>query len=337
MPDIPHLPRRSAHKLLVFSCVLICSFFAAQAQDKPDRGIQPANSYSISDIETVNLTNGNLMLNIPLAHVPGRGTAPAAGMTLRYDSKLWDSSIEKMEDGENGAYDFYALTLGTGGWRLDSGMYQLSVEQPAGDLSPCTRMGVGVGFTAWAKNFYQFRVTLQFPDGSKKEFRPYGTGTAYQDTYQTGYFAIDTNGLLTQGTYTNTLHGAVCGSTSTQVTASGMNYYSIDGSGTRLYVPYNANDHWTLYMPDGTKVENQPQDDTSLGQRLTDRNGNHMYWKNATLNGHSGARQVVCNSKPAMYGNMVKQRIRRDVTLKMSLIASRVDQSYSLRKFTVIR
>lgn len=37
-----------------------------QAQDDtPKRGFQPANSFALSDVETVNTTNGNLILNLP--------------------------------------------------------------------------------------------------------------------------------------------------------------------------------------------------------------------------------------------------------------------------------
>jgi hypothetical protein len=40
----------------------------------PQRGYQPGGSYALSDIETINTTNGNLMLNLPLGRLaPGRG------------------------------------------------------------------------------------------------------------------------------------------------------------------------------------------------------------------------------------------------------------------------
>ena len=43
------------------------SAIAQSAAARPERGIAPANSYAVSDIESVSLTNGNLNLSIPLA------------------------------------------------------------------------------------------------------------------------------------------------------------------------------------------------------------------------------------------------------------------------------
>ena len=65
-----HPLRRSTRKLLGYSSVLVLVAAAAAvmtAQDNPDRGFRAANSYSISDLETVNMTNGNLMQDIQKA------------------------------------------------------------------------------------------------------------------------------------------------------------------------------------------------------------------------------------------------------------------------------
>ena len=77
--------------VLAFVTVILSAVLPSYAQNGvPDRGVKAGNSYSISDIENVNLTNGNLMLNIPLASLPGRGSGPGVKVSLRYDSKLWD-------------------------------------------------------------------------------------------------------------------------------------------------------------------------------------------------------------------------------------------------------
>jgi hypothetical protein len=40
----------------------------------PLRGVLPTISYALSDIETINTANGNVMMKIPLANLPpGRG------------------------------------------------------------------------------------------------------------------------------------------------------------------------------------------------------------------------------------------------------------------------
>ncbi len=38
----------------------------------PQRGYQPGASYALSDIETINTINGNLMLNLPLGKLAPR-------------------------------------------------------------------------------------------------------------------------------------------------------------------------------------------------------------------------------------------------------------------------
>src|SRR5215211_2244930 len=67
----------------------------------PARGFQPGGSYALSDIETINTTNGNLMLNLALGKLaPGRGGL-AGQLNLRYDSKLYDSHTQYYEDWEH--------------------------------------------------------------------------------------------------------------------------------------------------------------------------------------------------------------------------------------------
>src|SRR2546425_4604319 len=62
-----------------------------QTAARPDRGAMPGASYSVSDIESISLTNGNVNLSIPLAALP-----PIAGGKLGfsvnavYNSKIWD-------------------------------------------------------------------------------------------------------------------------------------------------------------------------------------------------------------------------------------------------------
>jgi RHS repeat-associated protein len=297
-------------KKLVLAVAFLTFTISVSAQDKPDRGFQPANSYSISDIENVNLTNGNLMMNIPLASVPGRGSGPGVAISARYDSKLWNTRSYTETDGSGapdaGGYTYERVMLQrngddnypSGGWFIDTGGYRLTslnrsyMDSDAAEPA-CEILGQGVGQDNWAKNAYLYKLEMHMPDGSIKEFRPYGTGAAYDDPYELGYYSINENGARLMTTYTDRQNGgATCDEYWSQITTSGMNYYSSDGSGTRLYIPYNANDHWTLFMPNGSKVENLPTDDTSLTQRLTDRNGNHIYWKPATLNSQSGQEVV---------------------------------------------
>src|SRR5882724_2895349 len=73
--------------------LLICSInlTAQQPAARPDRGIMPAASYSVSDTENISLTNGNLNLSIPLASLPAiAGGKLKFGLSAIYNSKLWN-------------------------------------------------------------------------------------------------------------------------------------------------------------------------------------------------------------------------------------------------------
>lgn len=60
------------------------------AQDNtPKRGFQPANSFTLSDVETINTTNGNLILNFPIGSLPSGRGGMSATMRLLYNSKLY--------------------------------------------------------------------------------------------------------------------------------------------------------------------------------------------------------------------------------------------------------
>src|SRR5215213_11514738 len=67
----------------------------------PQRGFQPGASYALSDIETINTTNGNLMLNLPLGKLPAGRGGLSGQLNLHYDSKLYDSRTQYYEDWEH--------------------------------------------------------------------------------------------------------------------------------------------------------------------------------------------------------------------------------------------
>ncbi len=282
----------SKTSLVLLAIILTASAALAQNKDQA-RGIQAGSAYSISDIENVNLSNGNLMLNIPLASLPGgRGTSPPFTVALRYDSKLWDTTREDRADGTNNElglnYSRELLKKGEhAGWKLDTGGYVLILRnrmdtEPEKDCNGPNSLGEA----AFVQNGYIYRLEMRLPDGSIKEFRPYGTGSGYNDLYNNGYFEISPNNHRTHYDY-HVGGGTTCSTTDYNDTAD-MNYYAADGSGMRLVIPHNANDHWKLFKPDGTLIENLPTDDSSLYQRQTDRNGNTIVWKDGSFGGYSG-------------------------------------------------
>ena len=80
-------------KVLLISAFIVAFCLNVQAQEaaRPARGMMPNGSFSVSDIENINLLNGNVNLNIPLASLP-----PIAGgklswtVSAQYNSKIWN-------------------------------------------------------------------------------------------------------------------------------------------------------------------------------------------------------------------------------------------------------
>lgn len=281
----------SIHLTIIILVLSVSHSTVAQERD-PARGFKAGNSYSISEIENVNLSNGNLMLNIPLATLPGgRGTSPGYTVTLRYNSKIWNSRQERGFDNipdENGSGYYYRELLERsyqGGWYLDAGEYHLNVinRHSLEEEAQCT---VGNG-PEYIRNAYRYKLEMQMPDGSVKEFRPYGTGVPFNDLYGDAWYSIDPGGGRDIYSHMDWNGGGTsCSFIRQQITTAGMHYYTNDGSGIRLYIPYGEyhgagyfTGHWKMYMPDGSLVENSPPDDTTLRQRVTDRNGNKLLWK----------------------------------------------------------
>jgi hypothetical protein len=83
-----------ARKLYVFSLIFIALFAygqvaAAQAADLGRSTGSPTAIYHGTDLEQVDTTNGNLHINLPLLHLPGRGID--TDIVLSYNSKIWQT------------------------------------------------------------------------------------------------------------------------------------------------------------------------------------------------------------------------------------------------------
>ena len=240
----------------------------------PARGFQPGGSYALSDIENINTTNGNLMLNLALGKLgPGRGGL-SAQLSLQYDSKLFDSHTQYYEDWDHpigGQPQVVTrnmlVTSDQGGWHYGTG-YELQLIDRGSQYPP----ELQPQFPA-QEAIYRWKVKVAFPDGSVHEFLPRGFGSAMQE----GYIDIRPDGWQTRwvsGTYTQDF----------PYLTNTLSYYTFDGTYLKLDVQHDsdglwANNPWTLYYPDGTKVSN-------FGTRITDRNGNYVEWSNVTYNGH---------------------------------------------------
>src|SRR4051794_29031406 len=95
--------------LLLSIVIIACTGIQAFAQSSFDKGTPSeskggtgsASTYAMDKIETVNLANGNLSINIPLVTIGGRGSA-AYTLALSYNSKIWsgEHTTEFVQQGE---------------------------------------------------------------------------------------------------------------------------------------------------------------------------------------------------------------------------------------------
>ncbi|HYE12952.1 MAG TPA: RHS repeat-associated core domain-containing protein [Pyrinomonadaceae bacterium] len=224
-----------------------------QTAARPDRGAVSGAAYSVSDIESVNLTSGNVNISIPLASLP-----PVAGgklswtVSATYNSKLWNVTRAQHAYIPNATWQPYTVDTpqlsDLGGWRV-GGAYHLSVRNAHEDFDYEIPPPDG-SLPYWERQLLLrewYKVVLRTPDGAERELRPEGhapySGT--QD-FLRGYFD-----LLPSAT-------------------NPVRYYSFDG--TYLTVIVKGVNDWTLFMPDGTQVV-QTADGV---QRVKDNNGNSI-------------------------------------------------------------
>jgi RHS repeat-associated protein len=248
----------------------------AQQDNSPKRGVNFGAGYSASDIENISLSNGNLMLNIPLAKLPASRGGLSTGVSLVYNGKLWDTVTEYVDNPYGvlgGNYPYTIVQAGNGGgWSLASGYWVEVKTKPNQYGPPCgeyqhydpddPRGGV-VGYPE-PDAYFRYKVIVHFPDGSTHEMVPYG-------------FSFP-NGVGPGG-WSNVYGSGVtvsCQDFHALEYGPGATFYSTDGSYLRLVVnPTTAGNswtrNWTLYSPDGTKVET-----TNSGQKLYDRNNNFV-------------------------------------------------------------
>jgi RHS repeat-associated protein len=263
--------------ILSFCLILIiCSNGLSQSQPaaNPKLGVANGATYSVSDIENINLTNGNLILNLPLAGLPrGRGEV-AQSLSLRYNSKLYETGLDEMQD-ISGQISLQRRLMpnNDSGWAfVNSSSYNLNVTtRDAEDRNSCTPQTV-------AKKAYIWKVEMIMPDGSKTLFRPAGSTDYFSDDY----YDKSPNGFKWTSSITQPWLSPTydCSLTVASVTNDPMTYYSTDGSYLKLVIdndtnPQNQdgrNNPWTLYFPDGKKITG--------GQGLPtisyDRNGNNV-------------------------------------------------------------
>jgi RHS repeat-associated protein len=263
--------------LISFAVALLIFFNSVTTQGQtashirePQRNFTPAGSFSLADFESINTTNGNLILRFPLGQLPPGRSALRGGFYLHYNSKLYDTFIGPATDitGQTSLQNLLRDSI-EAGWHF-SFRYDLIVtnrnneidggyEQAA--INACNSTGSSTVQNELATHIW--KVKMRFPDGSEHIFRPSG----YADGNGDGYFNVDTQGNVRFFGCSGSGSGCSCSLTQGTDPNPRMTYYTADGSYLRLTVERNQD--WTLYYPDGSKVVSQ-----GPLQRVCDRNGN---------------------------------------------------------------
>lgn len=296
--------RLSANKQVVWMRMLLCSLTLivlfssaltvhAQNTTSPERGFQPSSSYAIGDIETINTTNGNLMLHVPLGALPAGRGGLAAKLTLLYNSKLWDQETifedcpriphssgnrEPMTppypecSGDNSRQTQIIALSEEGGWRY-AFQYKLRVVESF-------YQGTDAGWSCNAQhpaNVSMYKLQMVFPDGSSHDFRL--QGYTEPDAMQPNFFPMTSGGTISSN--------SVCNGWSN--TTNKLVYYSVDGTYSRLEFEHNSDGAWTLYLPDGTRVT----EGNNTPQRIYDRNNNYIeIQEGITYNNHPAGKLI---------------------------------------------
>jgi len=159
MPRISHSFNRNPIRpelTIAFLCLTFTATSAiGQTQDQdPKLGMYAGASFASSQIESVNTTNGNLLVDLPLVSLPPGRNGLSAGVRLNYNSKLWTAETELFPDCANHLVNQTFLYEGNeGGWHYNFRYEPELLSNPQG------------------KNKLQFR----FPDGSIHTLMPLGS------------------------------------------------------------------------------------------------------------------------------------------------------------------
>ena len=297
-----------AAAVLSFACAADCLARQTQGVTSPARGLQPAGSYALGDIETISTKNGNLMLHIPLVSLPAGRGGSSAGIGLYYNSKLYEAYSTSGEDNQGNNIVLQQLRPSPeGGWR-----YGLRYSLTLTNLNEYRLQGFTCGSDPGVNYIYKLQVN--FPDGSSHVLHRAG-----QAEY--GGFSRNRPDGWIYDCLTNSNSPAVTGP---------MVYYSTDGSYLRLAVDHDSdgnweNNSWTLSLPDGTRV-------TGVGpslatqQQIYDRNNNFITIRNTTFNGHDATevvdeleRVLRIESNPDLGKDFITQSGPGDIEVKWTV------------------
>ena len=260
----------------------------AGQRGKAGRGLPPGGSFALSEIETVNLVNGNLLLRVPVASLPpGRGGSSFT-LHLLYNSQIYDVQktvlIPHPDPDSTAQYLVYRSLIASseGGWRWG---YQYGLEYEF------KLEGEGGRSCGHILDKFQHKMRVNFPDGSSHLLRLVNSEDTVGDDNGDGYYAYEPDGGKDD-----------CYGGGSSAISGDMRYITTDGSFAHVVIHDNGRSlpwyqrEWTIHLRDGARVHGVNDRTTSI----VDRNGNTL----TVVKGHcdnpatrlveQGARGVSC-------------------------------------------
>lgn len=225
------------------------------------RGFLPSGTYHISDIETISTSSGNLSLKIPIANLPEGHGGLSAGMSLLYNSKMWDAEGVVLACGDRGAPSVKTVLISEQfGWSYGY-RYDIRITDARDAFG-----GSCVPACPDKMASHPWKYELVMPDGSVHVLAVKDPDTGPLVEEQNGYWNRSISGRITNcGTDT-----AGQPFLSDQPNSEGLVLYTTDGTYTRVTAAVNQlGITYTIHFADGRKVV------TIDGkQTIYDRNGN---------------------------------------------------------------
>lgn len=120
---------RGLQSLLQTAAILILAILPAAAAENPNtaRGFAPERVYQFGDLDSVNLFNGNLLVHFAIGQRYPVSSQLSYGLTLSYNSKVWDTVTHVVPANECGGSDEGLTSLphftsnAGAGWSLGMG------------------------------------------------------------------------------------------------------------------------------------------------------------------------------------------------------------------------
>jgi RHS repeat-associated protein len=278
---------------LVASLIVMGFADSGSSQDQSARAAKGTGGMATQisgNVDNINLQNGNVSLQIPLASLPAlAGGKLSYTLSAYYNSKLW-MVTRKEEKGhhsyQQGCDESYTTETVTedphGGWKI-GGMYGIEFR-PASEAfdyyvadnnGPC----FGNEYTFMQGQF--FKPILVMPDGSEHEMRIDGTYATYpgDHDYLKNYYRYQSGAFPSSST---------------------LKLYTIDG--TYIAATFEPTGDYKIYLKDGTIIES-----ATGGQRIKDTNGNSILLTGSSATDEYTGREIKWATD--VYGGVTKTKV----------------------------